>query len=94
MKFADILQSTFSTVAAGVTLGTSSNPNSLNNQTCSPAADAKAPSFPQINLGTICITQVHLKSWNVLTVVVHAIFHASSDLVRCTQEYDLCLESR
>lgn len=61
MKFADTLQSTLSTIAAGVTLGTSADPNSLNNQTCSPAADAKAPSFPQINLGTICLTQVQLK---------------------------------
>ena len=62
-KFAEALQTTLSTIAAGVTLGTSANPDSLNNQTCSSAADAKAPSFPQINLGSICIAQVR-PFWN------------------------------
>jgi hypothetical protein len=52
------VQTTLSTIAAGVTLGTAVSADSLNAQTCSPAADAKQPSFPQIKLGHICIMQV------------------------------------
>jgi len=74
-KFADVLQNTLSTIAAGVTMGTSANPASLNNQTCSAGADAKAPSFPQINLDNICIAQVNYVS-NTLMVVVYAVFNA------------------
>src|ERR1700716_3183822 len=55
--FAGAIQTTLSTIAAGVTLGTSANPDSLNSQTCSAAADAKAPAFPQVNLNGICLMQ-------------------------------------
>jgi hypothetical protein len=57
-KFGQFLESTLSTIAAGVTLGTSANANSLNNQTCGPSADTIAPSFPQINLGNLCVMQL------------------------------------
>jgi hypothetical protein len=56
--FATAVQTTLSTIAAGVTLGTAVNPDSLNSQTCSAAADAKQPAFPQVNLGHICVMQV------------------------------------
>jgi hypothetical protein len=56
--FFTAIQTTLSTIAAGVTLGTAVLADSLNSQTCSPAADAKQPSFPQVNLGHICIMQV------------------------------------
>jgi len=57
-KVADVLQTTLSVIAAGITMGTSADTSSVINQTCSPTADAHQPAFPEINLGRICIMQV------------------------------------
>jgi hypothetical protein len=57
--FATVIHTTFTTAVAGVLFGTSTNQDSLNSQTCSPAADAKQQFFPQINLGNICNQQVY-----------------------------------
>jgi hypothetical protein len=58
-SFTSTIQTTLSTVAAGVTLGTAVNADSLNAQTCGASADATQQAFPQVNLGGICLMQVH-----------------------------------
>lgn len=61
-KFTVVVHAIFYSVVAASMFITQNNPNSLNQQTCSPAADAKAPLFPQINLGSFCLKQVNLLS--------------------------------
>ena len=57
-NFANVVHTTFTTAVTGVLFGTSTNPDSLNAQTCSPAADAKQQFFPSVHLGRICNQQV------------------------------------
>jgi len=55
--FATVIHTAFSTAVTSSLFVTSSNPKSLNNQSCSPSADAKQPFFPQINLSNFCLKQ-------------------------------------
>lgn len=56
-SFATALQTILSTIATGVTFGTSTNPNSLNAQTCGPSAPSGT--FPHVNLNSVCFMQVY-----------------------------------
>jgi hypothetical protein len=74
--FATAVQTTLSIIAAGITLGTSANPNSLYGQTCGAGGDANQLAFPQVNLAGICIMQVH----NLINEIIN---HSNSWNTRC-----------
>ena len=57
-KFTSVIQTAFAATVAASLFLTRNNSDSLLQQTCSDAADQKAPMFPQINLDGFCLKQV------------------------------------
>jgi len=63
--FANAIQGTLSTIAAGIMLGTSANPDSLEGQSC--GISAATQTATGVNTSAICTMQVrHMEDDNLL----------------------------